>query len=328
MSEPTPREQKPIEQPLVKEQADPEAYEQIEALWNDPEIVSYSLRRHGNYERDRTSTMRGSLTPESIQEVKAHAQDWVTRLPGQTEVEIYQSPSFMPVKRTDQKTGEEKTIRPMRATITASLYEKAVFGDLKAVRTESGEVVSARRVTEPRLGDFLESSTDAEGIGHFYDVLGETYKGLTSEFWDDYTHDTLDPKVAEAIKDCSGTDSMGLAKNVATFIEDTHAKASTAQDSKNKHAVLAVTHGESMRSFTYFIGKYLEHTKTANEATVDAFRNQDFSYNEGVDIHVTPDEVTIVVANKHAAALKLEDFKQYLHGLREEKESHAAEIIS
>ena len=106
MSEPTPREQKPIEQPLVKEQADPEAYEQIEALWNDPEIVSYSLRRHGNYERDRTSTMRGSLTPESIQEVKAHAQDWVTRLPGQTEVEIYQSPSFMPVKRTDQKTGE------------------------------------------------------------------------------------------------------------------------------------------------------------------------------------------------------------------------------
>jgi broad specificity phosphatase PhoE len=323
------QQEQPVQQPTEALQSNPEILQQVEALWNDPSIVSYSLRRHGNYERDRNSNMRGSLTPESIQEVKEHAQTWANRVPEESEVAIYQSPSFMPAKQVNKLTGEEKVIKPMRATITASLYERAIFGNLKATKNEAGEGVSARRTTESRLGDFLETATSAEGVGRFYEVLGETYRGLSGEFWGDYIHDTLDPRVDEAIRNCGGKDSIGLAENVATFIEETHTDHIATKEDESKRAILAVTHGESMRAFTYFVGKYLESTHTADAETIQAFHEQDYGYNEGIDVHVTADKVTIVVANKHAAALKLNDFKEYLTQLQKEKEErNASESVS
>jgi broad specificity phosphatase PhoE len=299
---------------LAQEQANTEQLtheqrlEQVEQLWSDPNIHSFSLRRHSNYERDPSTGMRGALNREGIDDARVAANTWHTNLPEGASVSIFQSPSYQMAKEvTDQETGEAREVRPMRATITASLYEKELFGDQKL----------DRRTTDPRLGDFFETATSGEGVATFFKAVGEHYGKLTPKFWKDYVERKLHSDVRESLLNAGGKDSVGLAGNVTAWLEDTTAQQSNEESAGQKEVGLAVTHGETIYSFLHHASHYLEQSGLADPETVAAFRDFDPGYNEGMDVHVAADEVTVVVANKHVAAFKLPEFKKYLESIKD-----------
>ena len=119
---------------------------QVEGLWQDQSIHSYSIRRHSHYERSSASGMKGALDREGIDAARENSKRWVEKLPENAQVTIYQSPSFQHAKTIkDVAAGQNKDILPQRATITASIYEKELHGNQQP----------GRRVTEARLGDFF-----------------------------------------------------------------------------------------------------------------------------------------------------------------------------
>lgn len=280
---------------------------EVEGLWQDPTIVSYSLRRHGNYERNPDSGMRGALHAEGIAEARERTQDWTSSLPDGAEVTIFESPSHMTAKHLeDPETGEQRPVNTQRARITASLYETALFG-----RQEPG-----RRVTEPLLGDFLETATTPEEVGAFYAEIGKTYGKLTPEFWEHYVRGELAPEITKALERAGGVPSQQLAANLITWLEKSPLPASN--ETPTKQVGLAVTHGETIHAFLYQLSHYLEQTGQAEPEVVQAFRQHDPDYHEGMDLHVAGDQVTIVVANQHTAAVRLDDFKHFLLGSPEQ----------
>lgn len=282
--------------------------QQVEHLWDDPNIHSFSFRRHSNYERDPSSGMRGALNREGIDDAKVAANTWNTNLPEGASVSIFQSPSYQMAKElVDKETGEAREVRPMRATITASLYEKELFGDQKL----------DRRATDARLGDFFETATSREGVATFFKAVGEHYGKLTPKFWKDYVERTLHGDVRESLLDAGGKDSVGLAKNVTEWLEETTTQNGGERTADQKEVGLAVTHGETIYSFLHHASHYLEQSDLADPETLAAFRDFDPDYNEGMDVHVADDEVTVVVANKHVAAFKLPEFKKYLESIKD-----------
>jgi hypothetical protein len=295
------------EQARTEQLSNEQRLEQVEQLWNDPNIHSFSLRRHSNYERDPSTGMRGALNREGIDDARVAASTWHANLPDNASVSIFQSPSYQAAKEiTDKDTGEAREVRPMRATITASLYEKELFGDQKL----------DRRTTDPRLGDFFETATSGEGVASFFKAVGEHYGKLTPKFWKDYVERTLHSDVRETLLSAGGKDSVGLAENVTEWLEET----TTQQNEENtdqKEVGLAVTHGETIYSFLHHASQYLEQSGLTDPETVVAFRDFDPAYNEGMDVHVASDEVTVVVANKHVAAFKLPEFKKYLESIKD-----------
>lgn len=50
-------------------------------LFHDPGLVSISFRRHGAYDRDQGSVLRGQLTQDTMPATKESATDWVSMLP-------------------------------------------------------------------------------------------------------------------------------------------------------------------------------------------------------------------------------------------------------
>jgi len=282
--------------------------EQVEQLWSDPNVHSYSLRRHSNYERDPSTGMRGALNREGIDDARAAASTWHTNLPEGSSVSIFQSPSYQTAKEiTDEDTSEVHEVRPMRATITASLYEKELFGDQKL----------NRRTTDPRLGDFFETATSGEGVAAFFKAVREHYGKLTPKFWKDYVERTLHGDVRESLLNAGGKDSVGLAENVTEWLEETATQHSDEKSTDQKEIGLAVTHGETIYSFLHHASQFLEQSGLAGPETIAAFRDFDPGYNEGMDVHVAADEVTVVVANKHIAAFKLPEFKKYLESIKD-----------
>lgn len=285
-----------------------ELLERVQQLWNDHSIHSFSLRRHSNYERDPSTGMRGALNREGIDDAREAASTWHSSVPENANTTIYQSPSYQVAKElTDETTGETREVRPMRATITASLYEKELFG--------SQEV--GRRKTEQRLGDFFETATSGEGVAKFFKAVGEHYGKLTPQFWKDYTERKLPDEVREAMLDAGGQDSVDLAKNVTEWIEETAVPKTAEQTDSHKEVGLAVTHGETIYSFLHHASHYLEQAGLTDAETIAAFRDFDPSYNEGMDVHVAADEVTVVMANKHVVAFRLPEFKKYLESIKD-----------
>lgn len=284
-----------------------ERLKRVEQLWNDTSVHSFSLRRHSNYERDPSTGMRGALNREGIGDARAAASEWHSTIPQDASKTIYQSPSYQAAKEvTDKETGESREVRPMRATITASLYEKELFGDQQV----------GRRKTEQRLGDFFETATSSEGVAKFFKTVGEHYGKLTPQFWKDYTERKLPDEVREAMLDAGGQDSVDLATNVVDWLEETAVPKTPEQSSGQKEIGLAVTHGETIYSFLHHASHYLEQAGLADDETVAAFGDFDPSYNEGMDVHVAADEVTVVMANKHVAAFRLPEFKEYLESTK------------
>jgi hypothetical protein len=316
MSEATPQINQPETDTILERQQvgaaehldNGELLERVRQLWNDHNIHSFSLRRHSNYERDPSTGMRGALNREGIDDARTAASTWHASVPENANTTIFQSPSYQAAKElTDEATGETREVRPMRATITASLYEKELFGSQQV----------GRRQTEPRLGDFFETATSGEGVSKFFKTIGEHYGKLTPQFWKDYTERNLPDEVRAAMLDAGGQDSVDLAKNVTEWIEETAAPTAAEQPDSHKEVGLAVTHGETIYSFLHHASHYLEQAGLTDAETIAAFRDFDPNYNEGMDVHVAADEVTVVMANSHAAAFKLPEFKKYLESIKD-----------
>jgi len=283
-----------------------ESLKEVEGLWQDKAVNSYTIRRHSDYERIPESGMRGALNREGIDLARASAKEWVSKLPNDATVSIYQSPSYQYAKTVSNPlSGETRDVLPARATITASLYEKELYGNQKP----------GRRMTERRLGDFFEEATSKEGVQNFFKSLGEHYGKLTPKFWKDYVQMKIHPEVNVALLDAGGHDSLQLANNVVDWLEES---SSGDEEVESKKIGLGLTHGETIHSFLHHLSHYLESSDIADPETIEVFRNFDPHYNEGIDVHISDDKITVVVADKHAVAFPLDDFKKHLSENKED----------
>jgi hypothetical protein len=308
-----------------------------EALRRDPSYVTVNLRRHSGYFAKPGDKRRGALHPEGIDDAKSAAAEWVNELPAGTEVEIVQSPSVTPsVDLRDAGTDQERTVHPMRAAITASLYEQAVYGNQQVARGENNEIIRdgrgqpmpARREYKDELGDFLNATEDP---GPFFDALGadEKYQGrLAKDFWSDYVKDQLSPEVARAIEAVGGVDSLQLAQNLVGVVGDKiPALTEKASESDRKQVMLAVTHGESMEAFSHYLAEYLKENGVAQESDdfVEA-ANSAIAYNGQVDLHVKDGAMTVVLEHRVgeetqevSARVDVQEFASYLDARRAQK---------
>jgi hypothetical protein len=322
----------------------PEQQASPEELWQNPDVVTVSLRRHSEYDKGTENPeMRGSLARKGIEMAKESASEWAQHLPEGSQVAIYESPSYMPVTRvrTDAETGEtvKSQIEPARARTTASLYETAVFGDrtdwdLDQMRGDDGKSKPTRRVPDERLGDILGSATNGPKIGEFYAKLRETEYGgkLTPAFWADYIHDKLAPELAEAIVATDGgADSLKLAQNLTDFLADSaRPKNNDNQETTNQKRVeLAVSHGETIGSFTHYLADYLGREGANDNVEAFARLTAEVDFNQGVDAHIAGNKMTVVAAKPNEAddgvdeafvAVDLDDFRSYLGQLRAAKD--------
>lgn len=286
-----------------------EILSQVQELWQDRSVHSFTVRRHSDYERD--PGMRGALSKEGISLAREHAKTWAESLPEDSDVALYQSPSFQFAKTIkDSQSGESRDVLPMRATITASIYEKEIHGNQRP----------GRRITDQRLGDFFEQANSSENVQKFFKVLGQHYGKLTQEFWKDFAHRTIHPEVNKAMLEAGGHDSLQLAKNLSDWLADS---SDVDNDAEAKKVGLAVTHGETIYAFLHHLSRFLEQEGLTDADTVSALRDFDPTYNEGMDVHVSHDKTTVVVANKHAAAFPLEDYRKFLAGENKNAESGA-----
>lgn len=286
--------------------------EEIEALWRDKEVVSLSLRRHSRYDTERGSAKVGSLTIPGIEEAKRAAKNWSEKLSKDAGVTIYESPSFLIAGEREKPVPHK--LKPRRATITASLYEKEIFGKLAPAKIDekSGMLQSTRRKQADLLGDPMERITTREQgakIPVFFKTRAEIYGKDMQRFWHDFSHGRLDPRVEEALKACGGSDSLDLAANLTEFISGAGKKESF--DKKN--VILGLTHGETMESFLYQLGEFLK-TKGRKAEGID---ETSFSYNEGFDIHLDgAGNLTVALPSGKNFEVNLSEFKKYIHDLR------------
>ena len=103
-------------------------------LWNDKNVVSMSFRRHTLYDyagHDPVEVSggrpKGAITPMGIYYARREAKRWHDTLPLDSNVVIFESPSFMPAG--ERESPRSHLFLPSRARQTASIYETEVFGD-------------------------------------------------------------------------------------------------------------------------------------------------------------------------------------------------------
>ena len=286
-------------------ETEPERGENVEALWEKEDIVTLSLRRHSKYDTERGSPRVGSLTKEGIEEARQKAKAWHERVPKGAEVEIYESPSFMVAG--ERALPEPHKVKPRRATITASTYEKEVFGRLAPAKMEKGLLQSVRRKRSYLLGDFVESAKKTELIPNFFKARGKAYGSNDEKFWGDFVEGKLDPQVQEALTAFGGSSPLDLAKNMADFIAGV--SGAKKEKSEVKQIALAVTHGETMESFLFHLEKFLKE----KQGFPPEAKRVAIKHNEGFDAHIGLDGNLVVDTGEgKILQVNLDEFKDYL----------------
>lgn len=276
----------------------PENIEQIdpERLWENPDVITISFRRHSAYDYYGKEVPIGSLTKKGIELARVAAKDWISQIPENSNVTIYESPSYEVAGK--REFPELHDVLPRRATITASIYEKEVFGNLaKSTQDEeTGLLQSTRRKQSGLLGDFFEQADNDQEIENFFQVQEQVY-GDDKKFWEDYYRNQLDEDVEEALKKAKGSTSSDEAANVKKFI--TQIVGSKIEGKKNIN--LAVTHGEVMTSFLSSVFQRLGLEVPITDI--------EFDYNLGFDIHIKNDQLVIVIPNMQPLVINMAELK-------------------
>lgn len=285
--------------------------EKNERLWKNPEMVTVSFRRHSKYDSSPDAALRGALSQEGIELARQAAKAWAdhAKLVGVQRVSVYESPSSMAlVKGTGEST---KKVFPARARITASTYEKAIFGNLAAAhRNEKGEMQSDRRKREELLGDLMETATNFKAIPDFFKARAIAYGKDMERFWHDYATGHLDPAVQSALEACGASTGPELAKRFTQFLSEVKSQAPEEDTGQQaKQVGIAITHGETMESFLYTVDQF---RKAHGDKGENLYRGM-MAYNEGFDAHLGKDgKLTIVLDNTDPITVDLVELQKFL----------------
>lgn len=283
-----------------------------EVLLNNPDIISFIIRRHSN----RTG---GVINSKGLQNAKVVAGNWAQKVKDipNAEVAFYESPSYMVT---------ESGKRPVRASITASLYEQAYTGTLAPARKgENGEPLPGIRTRDSRLGDLFEAGQNSDPFPAFFQAIGREYGGMTPNFWHAYITDSLPPYIQAAAQACHGWDSLRLAENMTDFLDEREKelRQKSLIPSPHKEVVLPITHGETMDAFLYHTSGFLKQKQTTERQPqedwnlspedLEARSIQFLSYNQGFDAHIDGQrKMTLEFADGEKVRFNLDDFKGYL----------------
>ncbi len=300
-------------------------------LWRDKDVVTFSFRRHGKWSPTETRVPLASLTPDGIRDTKAVAANWVDDVAnfvgvdrqkiGELEghgltIKISESPSYIPGK-VRRSRPDSKTVFPMRASQTASIYQNEIYGRGKFINqgtidrdgTEKGPCtvpVSRERSRVALLGDFMENpDLDVSKLGLWAETKKVSYGDDSVTFWQDFVHNNLKPELEKARKELHAFNSIDLAKNLAHFL-----MLNSVKDTTDKLVNLDITHGETQDSFLYHLTRFLEQQPGQKPEIIEG----DFGYNEGLDVHVRGDEIFVVRDGKYVAC-NLRGFIKYLNRL-------------
>jgi hypothetical protein len=285
-------------------------------LFNDPSLVSISLRRHGQTENDPESNLAGQLHGEALQDTKEVANAWLDELPEDANISITNSPSFLP--HFDDEGNP--TIKPARARMTGAMYgaalrertgDKAIGLSRSTVDKLGREGVTVVREQDQRLGDILEFHNPQvhAPVPEFVKAMDKTYpNGI--DFFRDYLAGTVEPEVQEKYAAAGGIDSVDRAAMMADWLVDSVDKG---RSQEGKNIELGISHEESIGSLIYQIGDYTNAVNgDANMA--DAIKASALvGYNEGFDIHVDPKGTAILsLPDNQRAVFDLEAFKGFI----------------
>ena len=193
-------------------------------LFQDPNLVTVSFRRHGAYERDTNSPQRGQLNKETMPATIAAAQEWTSLLPANADIQIITSPTGMPA------TGPNgAAIMPARARMSGALYGSQLrekfgtkYGYLAAEEVSdrnsefsqrSKTEYNGQRITDRNIGDIFEFTDNSKGqfVQPFFKKLSEIYGGLTPDFWSDYIKGTLPEDLNETFMAGGGQTALEKA---------------------------------------------------------------------------------------------------------------------
>lgn len=302
---------------MFRESHSPETHtesssEKNEKLWKNPKIRTVSFRRHSKYDSAFDAPLRGALSSEGIKLAREAAARWAEKAQGAgaEEIEIYESPSSMPMM---QGKGESaRQIFPARARITASTYEQAIFGNLApAHHNDRGEPQSNRRKREDLLGDLMETATDVKAIPAYFKARDKIYGKDVERFWHDYVNDHLEPSVQAALDACGASTSLDLTKHVTKFISGIEtADGEDESRTKKKKAVIAVTHGETMESFLHAVDQF---RKTQGKEVVNELFTGMIAYNTGFDAHIDANgELYVARDGVDPVKINLAEFNAFL----------------
>lgn len=288
-----------------------------EALWQDPRVISFSLRRHG--ER-RTAEPRGALATAGIPNIQDKAKDWVDTLPVGAHITVVESPSEMPsgpIRNNDigedfvpmrtNADGEKVPYSPspVRGEMTGSIYNRALKNAANAQvdgSSEEPKVVLEARKADTLIGDYFE--TCSAPPREYFTKLREVYGGTTPQFWTDYFSGKLNPAVKAAFDGCGLSSADMLSRRMIEFLanetESRRKDASANPADLSKDVILGISHEENLGSFLQTLAKFVEGNGNAELA--QTLRDKRFGYNEGIDLHVQTDAdgsktLTVVIDN-------------------------------
>ena len=262
-----------------------------EFLWENPKVFSFTIRRHGEVSMSPVAGRnKGILLGEAYRDTKKIAEEFVqqTKL-ANASMTLNESPSCF--SKGKRKKPISHDVRMRRASVTASVWEKAVFGKLAPPVTtaETGEKMSSVRRRDNRLGDLFESCANAEQaqkIGDFFKLRSALYceeQGISNtDFWSDFVKGELPKNLFTALDVAGGSDSRMLASNLTKFLK----QESLSEEHTTKQIGIAITHSETIESFLFHLGQFLKEGEDS-VALSSYFEDPKVQYNEGFDIHTS-----------------------------------------
>ncbi len=279
-------------------------------LWENPEILTLSIRRHTEYDPKggdgADSRPLGSISPKGKEMAKEAAKEWKERLPKGAHVDMWESPSVFFAGLRDTKDGGKKPLLPARSRQTASLYEKEVFGKLApAKKTEMGPQ-SVRRKRADLMGDFTETATDLDKIPAFFKAKAAAYRGDNERFARDYARNELPEEVHKALKDFGGSDSVDHTQHVIEFLESF---IQQNDDRDEKTIGLVISHSDLLESFSYFVERFVAEQQGEPSGEVEP---TSFELNEGIDIHIDSENNIVVELQGREIRFNIDEFKQFI----------------
>lgn len=277
-----------------------------EELFHAPGLVSISLRRHGEYGPEGTKNYgrlyRSQETgKDTYQDTLEVANDWLQKLPRNSEVTITNSPSFMP--QTFDLTDDIR--RPARARMTAGMYEVALS------RHAGPELAS--RDQDRRLGDIFEfhDPDTNESVVPFFIERSKHYGKDKLAFFKDYLKDELPDSLQAKFEAAGGISSRDRAAMVVDWLKD---NVQNDSDGSRKQVRLGLSHEESIGSLVYQLGEMLK-TDGAQDRGEQLQAEALVGFNGGFDIHAAPDGTMALVDQKgNKVVFDLEELSTYLSG--------------
>lgn len=301
-------------------------------MWSDPEVQTFSFRRHGKYTRDPDSHMKGQIELRHLPELRLIASAWAENVPKDAKLTILASPSSMPAPIKD---GEKK--HNARARTTAMLYGQAIrnkFGrdfefhanpdqvrKINSQETSNPDPIYKSAtdqkdyIVERNIGDVLEFVDWGAGqsVVPFFKELSKTYGGLTTDFWHDYTKGKLPEGLEKVFLENGGQTSLEKTNQAVNLLLE---QAQEGEADK-KNVSLLISHEEVIGSITYQMAQYLRETGQ-RDADVEGLESVSFSYNQGFDMHVGDDGKALVKIGDVFVDINLKDFSGYLKQKTEE----------